>query len=79
VTAYPPRLRQVPDSDGFCSYLIYVGGQYVVDLAKREVTISTDRATAFLWPAASWPDSLKLVYQKHPWIGLSAIAQRARP
>jgi hypothetical protein len=78
VTAYPPRLRHAPDSDGLCSFVELVAGEYVQDVSPRMMTSYPDKALLFLWPSSEQEQRFGELVKRAPWLA-GATCVRGRP
>jgi hypothetical protein len=70
--------RHVPDSDGLCSFIICVAGEYVQDVSPRKMTLSPDNALAFLWPSSQQEAKFGELVKCAPWLA-GATCLRSRP
>jgi hypothetical protein len=70
-------VRHIPDSDGLCSFVVLVAGEYVQDVSPRTMTSNPDKALAFLWPSSEQEQRFGELVKKHPWLA-GATVVRAR-
>jgi hypothetical protein len=70
-------VRHVPDSDGLCSFVVVVAGEYVQDVSPRMMTSNPDQALAFLWPSSQQEAKFGELVKRAPWLD-GATCVRAR-
>jgi hypothetical protein len=71
-------VRQIPDSDGLCSFHVVVAGEYVQDVSPRMMTSNPDKALAFLWPSSQMEAKFGELVKRWPWCA-GATCVRGRP
>jgi hypothetical protein len=75
LTTRPTRI--VPDSDGLCSFVVVVAGEYVQDVSPRMMTSYPDKALLFLWPSSEQEARFGELVKRWPWLA-GATVVRAR-
>jgi hypothetical protein len=67
--------RSVPDSDGLCSFVVLVAGEYVQDVSPRRMTLSPGAALAFLWPSSQQEAKFGELVKRWPWLAGATVVR----
>lgn len=71
--------RDIPDSDGLCSYVVrLVGGCYWTGNRNAPTTLSADTAQVYLWPHSDPHGKLAELTKREPILGALALPERVR-